>query len=382
MKPSYRIIDSDSHVLEPADLWTKYMPANLRDKAPHMRVDPDGQEAFTVQEGNIVKLGAIVPNNAFAAVGGIGMREGNKPQGNRYVDGMPGGFDPVKRLPDMDKEGIDATFLYPSLGLYMGGISDPKIANPVYRAYNRWLHDYCSADRDRLFGVAMLPLQSVEGAIEEIKFVSKELGMKAGFIRPNPYGPRFLHHPDNDPIWRAAEENNLAIAVHAASSNVGMSVLGDDRFGTHTRTAYAVKHATTHTLEMMAAVTSFVMCGICDRFPKLRVGFMEAGGGWVAGWLDRMDRHYDDQSMNDTKLKTRPSDQFKRQCFISFEPVEGTLPLVADYIGRTNILWATDYPHSDGYTDAPGIIRKMNMPPDLEKTIFCEGAKRFYDLKV
>src|SRR4051812_2109307 len=105
MKPSYRLIDADAHVLEPADLWTKYMPENLRSKAPHMRVDPDGNEAFVVEEGNIVKLGTMIPNNAFAAVGGIGMREGNKPQGSSYADGKPGGFDPHKRIPDMDAEG-------------------------------------------------------------------------------------------------------------------------------------------------------------------------------------------------------------------------------------------------------------------------------------
>ncbi len=262
----------------------------------------------------------------------------------------------------------------------MGGISNADLAFAAYRAYNRWLHDYCSSYRDRLHGVALLPLQSVDIAVAEIKFAAKELGMKAGFVRPNPYGERFLHHPDNDPIWRAAQEHDFAIAVHTASSNVGMSVLGDDRFGTKTGTAYAVKHATTHTLEMMAAVTSFVMCGVCDRFPKLRVGFMEAGGGWVAGWLDRMDRHFDDQCMNDTKLTMRPSDIFRRQCFISFEPVEGTLPLLADYIGRSNILWATDYPHSDGYTDAPGMIRRMHMAPDLERAIFSAGAKRYYGI--
>ena len=53
---------------------------------------------------------------------------------------------------------------------------------------------------------------------------------------------------------------------------------------------------------MMAGAMSFLMCGICDRFPRLRVGFLEAGGGWITGWLDRMDRHFDDLGFNDTKL--------------------------------------------------------------------------------
>ena len=122
------------------------------------------------------------------------------------------------------------------------------------------------------------------------------------------------------------------------------------------------------------------MCGICDRFPKLRVGFMEAGGGWIAGWLDRMDRCFDDIGLNDTGLTLRPSDIFRRQCFISFEPVERALPLLADYIGRENILWATDYPHADGFTDAPGLLKKLGMAPDLLQTIMAAGAKRYYGL--
>ena len=157
---------------------------------------------------------------------------------------------------------------------------------------------------------------------------------------------------------------------------MGSSLLGQDRFSAN----YATMHCATHTMEMMAAATSFIMCRICDRFPTLRVGFMEAGGGWMAGYIERMDRHFDDVSMNNTGLTTRPSEIFHRQCFISFEPVERSLPLVADIVGRKNILWATDYPHSDGFPDAVGYLRRMNMPADLLSDVLATGAKRFYGL--
>jgi uncharacterized protein len=219
-------------------------------------------------------------------------------------------------------------------------------------------------------------MQRTESAIEEIRYVTQELGFRAGYVRPNPYGNRALHHPDHDIVWRTAQDLDFGIAIHAAASPVGTSLLGQERFAIN----YATMHCATHTLEMIAAVTSFVMCGICDHFPKLRVGFMEAGGGWMAGYLDRMDRHFDDVSMNNTGLTTRPSDIFHRQCFVSFEPVEKTLPMVADHVGRTNILWASDYPHSDGYTDAPGLIRKLGLADDLLRDVMAAGAKRFYNL--
>src|SRR5277367_778120 len=82
-----------------------------------------------------------------------------------------------------------------------------------------------------------------------------------------------------------------------------------------------------------AAALSMIWGGVCERHPKLRVGFLESGGGWIAPWLDRMDRHFDDQGFNDSGLKTRPSEIFKKQCWISFEPVEGCLHALADYVG-------------------------------------------------
>ena len=373
MARDYKAIDSDGHVLEPGDLWTKYLEAKYKDRGPAILVRPDGREVFRVEDDNILDL-AERSEDAFSMAGGLGMREGIKPSSISYYSGRAGGFDPHARIPDMDAEGIDAVFLFPTLGLFLGGMVDGPLATASYRAYNRWLKDYCSAYPDRLFGIAMLPMQSVEDAVAEIKFAARELGFKAGFIRPNPYLNRPLHHPDNDPVWAAAQEHDFAIALHASSAKVGMPRLGEDRF----TKGSAVIQATTHALEMTAAVVSFCMAGICDRFPTLRVGFFEAGGGWVGGWLDRMDRLYDDVGMNDTGLSMRPSDLFRRQCYISFEPVEKQLPYVADFIGRDNILWATDYPHADGFTDAPGLLRKLNMPKDLYDHIMVTGARKFF----
>ena len=374
MTRSYQVVDSDAHVLEPGDLWLQYMDGKFRDRAPVVTTLAGGKEVFRVEPGYEVPVGTIF-DDTKASFGGVGMRDGKMPKGNSYYDGRPGGFDPHQRIPDMDAEGIEAAFLYPSLGLLVGAISDPALATSACIAYNRWLADYCAKYPERLFGIAIIPMQSPQAAVDEMRRVRRESGFRAGYIRPNPYNGRPLHHPDNDAIWRAAEELDFAIAIHAAAAPVGSSLLAQDRFAFN----YATMHCATHTLEMIAAATSFVMCRICDRFPRLRVGFMEAGGGWMAGYIERMDRHFDDVSMNNTGLGMRPSEIFHRQCFISFEPVERSLPLVADIVGRTNILWASDYPHSDGFVDAPGMLRKM-LQPDLLKVVMAAGAKRFYGL--
>jgi len=119
------------------------------------------------------------------------------------------------------------------------------------------------------------------------------------------------------------------------------------------------------------------------RHPKLRVGFLESGGGWIAPWLDRMDRHFDDQGFNDSGLKTRPSELFQRNCWISFEPVEGSIKVLAEYIGPHKILWATDYPHRDGFfPGAPQMIkdRLIGAPPEVTHQVLAGGAMGFYGL--
>src|SRR5262252_70866 len=123
--------------------------------------------------------------------------------------------------------------------------------------------------------------------------------------------------------------------------------------------------------------------GVCERHPKLRIGVLESGGGWIAPWLDRMDRHFDDQGFNDSGLKTRPGELFQRNCWISFEPVEGSLNVLADYIGPNKILWATDYPHPDGFFPAaPQMMldRLEGTSAATKHGVMAGGAMRFYGL--
>ena len=146
-----------------------------------------------------------------------------------YEEGRPGGFDPHKRIPDMDLDGIDAAFLYPSTGLFAGAVHDPELAGAMCRAYNCWLADYCKPYRDRMFGMAMLPMQSIDHAIAEMRFARCDLGFHGGFIRPNPYNNRMLHDPAYNPLWSAAEDLDFSIGFHEGG-NSGMPTVGIDRF--------------------------------------------------------------------------------------------------------------------------------------------------------
>src|SRR5712692_3276807 len=169
MTRAYDVIDADGHVLEPVDRFERYIEPAHRANAPRMVIDTDGKERLLI-EGEV--YGSTKGMNV---VGAIGSRDGEVDEETvTYADGRPGGFDPHKRIPDMDLDGIDAAFLYPSMGLFSGAIKEPKLAAAVCRAYNRWLADYCRPYPDRLFGVAMLPMQSIDFAIEEMRYARKE----------------------------------------------------------------------------------------------------------------------------------------------------------------------------------------------------------------
>src|ERR1700732_257271 len=180
MTRAYNVVDADGHILEPLDLWDKYIDPEFRERRPRFVIDENGKERLEVE-------GKLLGNpRGIGSLGAVGVRQGAvKPDTLKYAEGKKGGFDPHARIVDMNADGIDAAFLYPSLGLFAGAVEDPELAAAMCRAYNRWLADYCKPYPDRLFGGAMLPLHSVELTIQEMRFARKELGRGAAFIRPN-----------------------------------------------------------------------------------------------------------------------------------------------------------------------------------------------------
>jgi len=186
-----------------------------------------------------------------------------------------------------------------------------------------------------------------------------------------------IHHPDYEKFWTMVEELDISVGFHEGG-NSGMMQVGMDRFEER-----GARHIITHTMEMMLACMAVIWGGVCERHPKVRIAFLESGGGWIAGWLDRMDRHFDDKGFNDSGLKTRPSELFKRNCWIAFEPVEHCLNALVDYVGPNKILWATDYPHPDGFfPGAPAMVRKLIEGASQEtiSQVMAGGAKGFYAL--
>ncbi len=361
------IVDADGHVVEPEAAW-----GNLADEH-RVRIVPDGRGYEHVIVGDTEILAVPLGNLARP-----GSRFDDPATFRPLAEAQPGGWDPVARLADMDAEGIDQAVLYPSIGLYTSVLS-AAAAVAVARAYNDWLADYCGAagGARRLFGAAMLPLQDPAAAAAELRRAVGSLGFVAGFVRPNPCLGRSLSDRAYDVVWDAAEELGVPIGVHEGSSVI-VPTLGADRpFNP------MILHAVSHSFEEMLACAQLIAFGVLERHPGLRVVFLESSGAWGPFWLERLDEQAESFGGFCPDMKLRPSEYFARQCAISFEVDERTLPALAPFVGAERIVWGSDYPHHDA--TFPGAVEAIRAtvapcPTAVQARVLGLNARRLYGL--
>jgi predicted TIM-barrel fold metal-dependent hydrolase len=371
-----KTIDADGHIVEPADLWDRYLPARLREGARaalSTQEYPDGGTSLVLEGRTIIRR--------IQATSFVGRRAGTFSDLSLH-EGQAGGWDPKARLADMDLDGIDTAVLYTSWAHVLVAVRDYALAAAMARAYNDWLADYCRADPGRLHGVALVPLQDVPVAVRELRRAVSELGFKAVMVRPNRHAGRFLHDPHFDPFWREAEALDVPIGFHPFPfpDLDGAFPIVDSQIPDRL-TLSSISHLP---IDNMLTMMHLVMSGTLERFPRLRVAFLESYGGWALMWVDRLNKYFVQSGYQDRgDLKTAPGEIFARQIYISFEPDERSLPLIAETLGADNILWASDYPHFDA--TFPGVVRELKetverLPEAVQRKIIGENAARFYRL--
>jgi predicted TIM-barrel fold metal-dependent hydrolase len=372
-----RVIDADGHVFEPDTLWREYVDPEFRDLLPGVLV------AATIREDVDPELAAAerAAQQAAAKDGRVGTDDWDESSRSKIF--TSGGSDPVRRLIDMDDEGIDAAVLYPTRMLMW--TEDLDVYSAACRGYNDWLHDYCAADPQRLHGVAVVPLQDIDAAIAETRRAVNALGCKAVMIRPCPYiGMRKLYDAVYDPFWEAVADLDVPIGVHPFPfpdmPNVTRGLFLDEGMVTGTHGLF-LRQGLSNALDVMVALAWFIGGGICERFPTLQVAFLEGSGGWIVTMLERLDHHF--EIFGSEHQSTRPSELFARQCMISFDPDEAGLVFTAEHLGAEKMLWASDYPHPDA--KFPGVVDELfeavaSLPKPDQELIVGQTAADFYHL--
>jgi predicted TIM-barrel fold metal-dependent hydrolase len=368
MREGFRIIDADCHQMEPGSIWSDYIDAAHKSRAPGpQRI---GERNEMAVEGEPVRQQE--GRYAFTQTYYDMLVEARR----RFDKASKQGFSARARLADMDLVGVDVQILNPTVGGQILGreYQDNELLAAICRAYNDWSAEYCEADADRLRWIAMLPTQDPERSVAEMHRANA-MGATAFYFRPNPSKGRNLYHPDYDPIFELAQELGKPISVHDTGSPRLPSFA--DRMETHT-----TGHIIAHPFETMVTMMSLIWYGVFERFPELTVVLVEGDSGWLPYWLQRMEQHWDFCGNSEHPYLTmRPTEYFKRNVYVAARGDETTLPAVVSAVGDDNLIFNTDYPHSDG-SFPWGVESLLDQPiaDESKRKILYDNAARAFRL--
>ncbi|ACB53446.1 putative amidohydrolase 2 [Crocosphaera subtropica ATCC 51142] len=360
MLDQYRIIDADSHVVEPPDMWEKYLEPSFKGFAPSPDLTIKGKSLLHKYSQRLRETGHQQVSQA-------------------YPLSWLNHFDAESQVRAMQQMGVDLCFLYPTTFSWISAVDtlSPQLVGAFVRAYNSWLYDFCAYNPQILRGVGVVNLHDPKEMVIELQRIA-DFGWKAVFLRPNPVKGRLLSDPAYEPFWAKCEELSIAVSIHEGTHS-RLPTTGSDRFNTR----FAL-HACSHPMEQMMALLALIEGGVLERHPNLKIGLLESGCGWLPYWLWRLDREYEDlqwEVANTVKMK--PSDYFRRQCFIACEPSEPYLAKLIEYIGSDNLMFGSDYPHMD---HKPRIMAEVvaledQLSQKIVQKILWDNPVRFYGLE-
>jgi predicted TIM-barrel fold metal-dependent hydrolase len=368
------ILSSDSHVFEPPDLWTSRIDAAFRARAPRMaRVD--GADQLVVEENQFLSGIGLISNagarfEAPETISGSG----------RFEDVPRGGYDPHQHLADMRLDGVAGEVLYPSQGLFYFRVADSALMSAIFRAYNDWLAEFCRVDRERLKGIAMINLDDVQDGVAELERAAR-MGLAGAMISEYPLEDRRYDQPEYEPFWAAAEALSMPLSLHTATRRQGKIR------GAGTKTLRDASSRSTKAFLPATSLCDIIFSGVFERYPALELAIVEFELAWVPHLLSSMDYTYrerHEEAIHRFKHGMRPSDFFRRNVSISFQEDAVGIRL-RDVIGVDNMMWGSDYPHSESTFPQSRKIRAeilAGVPDDEQAKIVGGNAARLYRFDV
>jgi predicted TIM-barrel fold metal-dependent hydrolase len=330
------ILSSDSHVFEPPDLWQTRIDRAFRDRAPRMQ-RIDGADQIVVERDQILSgIGLI--SNAGARFEAPETISGNA----RFEDVHRGGYDPDQHLADMRLDGVAGEVLYPSQGLFYFRVADPELMSAIFRAYNDWLAEFCRTDPSRLKGIAMINLDDVASAVRELERTAR-LGLAGAMITEYPLEDRRYDQPEYEPFWTAAAALGMPLSLHTATRRQGKIR------GAGAKTLRDASSRATKAFYPALSMCDMIFSGVFERHPTLTLAIVEFELSWAPHLLTTMDYTYrerHEEAICRFENGMRPSDFFHRNVVLSFQ--EDAIGIrLRDVIGADNMMWGSDYPHSE-----------------------------------
>jgi len=372
-----KVISADGHMdlfYLPENTFTSRVPARLRERVP--RVLPmDGKPTW-------VGDGAVMGGHAaWMGRGQMSTHRAKRMLEAGWEPSHPP--DPKLRLADLDLDGIEAEVIY-GIRFVEDSIKDPEIIDATYKAYNDFIAEFCSYNPKRFIGIGNIPASSAEAASGEIQRIGKHglrlRGAKVEWFN----GPQPIWHSMWEPMWKAAEENDVALSFHIGvghgTTTCGPTTVEEKLKGNFPRVSRAT-HQAVVAMQADECLVAILLCGALERHRGLKVVMAESHIGWIPYVLERLDVKYKEGAYEDL-ISTLPSELFARQMWATFQD-DRVGALLAEEYGTESFCWASDYPHSDGiFPDSQSFIRDTmaQLDENVKRKLTFSNAVRLYNL--
>jgi predicted TIM-barrel fold metal-dependent hydrolase len=377
-----KIVDCDTHFTEPADLWTSNAPAGMKARMPHVKRVGEADKWF-------------VGDRDFGSLGGnVIAKDKNKLLGKlayqRYEQIAPGSYDWQERLKDMDDMGIWAQICFQNGGVTQAGslvaLDDEPLAIAITQIFNDACKYRMEASGGRINCMATLPYWDKALMDAELRRIV-DMGIKGVVLpdRPERLSEGYLGADGKiNPFWEGVfdtcNSTGLAMNFHLNASLDAESAMWDN-LGFDQRLPIS---ALIHHIGCAATMSNFMVSGLLDTYPALKIGLIESGAGWVPFWLEGMEHQLSEfRTRENRKLQLSPTEYFRRNFWVSFwfETVAPTKLL--DTIGADRLLFETDYPHPTSLY--PGVQDKLvsvlgDQPYAVRKQVLQDNAATLFNL--
>lgn len=387
LSATYNVIDVDTHIIEPPDLWTTRMSKKWGDLVPHVK--KDAKTGATRWHMGDLKLPTV------GAMAHAGWKEYPPSHPPTLEEADPASWKADMRLKRMDEYGIQSAVLYPNLlGFYCETFMktpDRALGIECVRAYNDFLAEWCATAPDRLVPVAFLPFWDIDATVAEARRVAR-IGHR-GVIMSSDFaaiGLPELYDPYWDPLYAVLQELGLCVNFHAAFADKTMDEARKvQRLVVANKAAY-VKGSTMMFMNNAKSMCDIILFGVCQRFPKINFVSVESGASWLPFLMEMVDWQW--QNSGAARANPGwllPSDYFRRQWYGSFWFERALLKeAIRNY--PDNFMFETDYPHPTSLSPGPASISKnprvvieenlAGLPADIVQKVLHDNAARVYGL--
>jgi predicted TIM-barrel fold metal-dependent hydrolase len=386
-----KIIDTDTHLTEPPDLWSSRAPAGYEDRLPHVKV-VDGVKSW-IFDGQVI---------GRAAGGSVVLRDGSKARGSRvggrggvnhfdfeYEDVADAAYQVPARVDFLNKSGIYAQIIYPNLvgfgGQRMAETTDEKLRIMCAHIYNDAMVEIQEESGGRLLPMALVPWWDMKETVKEVERVNS-LGLKGLNLSQDVHSQGLPDLGDRywDPFWETAADLDLSVNFHIGSSTQSRDFVFSAPWRSVPESRRDVITAAVAFLTNGRTLANLIISGVCERHPRIKIVSVESGVGWLPFFLDSIDWHVTDTDLTwSDDFSMMPSEYFRRNIYSTFWFESTGLAQHIDALGASHCMFETDFPHPTSlYPDALNIVQSQleTLEPSVLEQVLSRTAAHVYNI--